>query len=65
MSSKMIGVVGPGTGWKKVGIELGSCVFYPNLSQPGMFQTFAGAAFYININKLSLTTIFLIKIIFS
>ena len=41
MSTKMIGVVGRGSGWQKVGIELGSFFFYPNSSQPGMFQTFA------------------------
>ena len=41
MSTKTIGVVGRGSGWQKVGIELGSFVFYPNSSQPGMFQTFA------------------------
>ena len=35
MSTKTIG------GWQKVGIELGSYVFHPNSSQPGMFQTFA------------------------
>ena len=37
----MIGVVGFGSGWQKVGIELRSCFFYPNSSHPGMFQTFA------------------------
>ena len=41
MSTKTIGVVGRGSGWQKVGIELGSYVFNPNSSQPGMFQTFA------------------------
>ena len=41
MSTKTIGVVGRGLGWQKVGIELGSYVFHPNLSQSGMFQTFA------------------------
>ena len=41
MSNKTIGVVGRGSGWQKVGIDLGSFVFHPNLSQPGMFQTFA------------------------
>ena len=41
MSTKAIGVVGRGSGWQKVGIELGSYVFHPNSSQPGMFQTFA------------------------
>ena len=41
MSTKTLGVVGRGLGWQKVGIELGSFVFYPNSSQPGMFQTFA------------------------
>ena len=46
MSTKTIGVVGRGSGWQKVGIELGSCVFYPNSSQPGMFQTFASKVYY-------------------
>ena len=41
MSTKTIGVVGRGSGWQKVGIELGLRFFYPNSSQPGMFQTFA------------------------
>ena len=41
MSTKTLGVVGRGSGWQKVGIELGSFIFYPNSSQPGMFQTFA------------------------
>ena len=41
MSTKTIGVVGRGSGWQKVEIELGSYVFNPNSSQPGMFQTFA------------------------
>ena len=41
MSTKTIGVVGRGSWWQKVGIELRSCVFHPNSSQPGMFQTFA------------------------
>ena len=41
MSTKTIGVVGRGSGWEKVGIELGLYVFHPNSSQPGMFQTFA------------------------
>ena len=41
MSTKTIGVVGRGSGWQKVGIELGSYVVNPNSSQPGMFQTFA------------------------
>ena len=41
MSTKTIGVFGRGLGWQKVGIELGSFIFYPNSSQPGMFQTFA------------------------
>ena len=41
MSTKTIGVVVWGLGWQKVGIELGSYVFHPNPSQPGMFQTFA------------------------
>ena len=41
MSTKTIGVVGRGSGLQKVGIELGSYVFNPNSSQPGMFQTFA------------------------
>ena len=41
MSTKMIGVVGRGSWWQKVGIELGSYIFNPNSSQPGMFQTFA------------------------
>ena len=41
MSTKTIGVVGRGSGWQKVGIKLGSFFFYPNSSQPGMFQTFA------------------------
>ena len=41
MSTKMIGVVGRGSGWQKVGIELGSYIFHPNSSQPGMFQTLA------------------------
>ena len=41
MSTKTIEVVGRGSGWQKVGIELGSFFFYPNSSQPGMFQTFA------------------------
>ena len=41
----MIGVVGRGSGWQKVGIELGSFIFYPNSSQPGMFQTFASITF--------------------
>ena len=42
MSSKTMWVVGWGLGWrKKIEIELGSCAFYPNSSQPGMFQTFA------------------------
>ena len=45
MSTKTIGVVGRGSGWQKVGIELGSFVFYPNSSQPGMFQTFADSSF--------------------
>ena len=42
MSTKTIEVVGRGSGWQKVGIELGSYVCNPNSSQPGMFQTFAG-----------------------
>ena len=42
MSTKTIVVVGRGLGWQKVGIELGSYVFHPNSSQPGMFQTVAG-----------------------
>ena len=41
MSTKTLGVVGRGSVWQKVGIELGSFIFYPNSSQPGMFQTFA------------------------
>ena len=41
MSTKTIGVVGRGSGWQKVGIELGPYVFHPNSSQLGMFQTFA------------------------
>ena len=45
MSTKTTGVVGRGTGCQKVGIDLGSCVFYPNSSQPGMFQTFAWGRF--------------------
>ena len=53
MSTKTIGVVGRGSGWQKVGIELGSCVFYPNSSQPGMFQTFAeGGSVFRTINKM-------------
>ena len=41
MSTKTIGLVGRGSGWPKVGIELGSCFLNPNASQPGMFQSFA------------------------
>ena len=41
MSTKTIRVVGWGSGWQKVGIKLGSYVFNPNSSQPGMFQAFA------------------------
>ena len=41
MSTKTIGAVGRGSGWQKVGIELGSYVCNPNSSQLGMFQTFA------------------------
>ena len=41
MSTKTIGVVDWGLGWQKFGIELGSYVFHPNSSQPGMFQIFA------------------------
>ena len=40
MTTKTIGVVGRGSGWQKVGIEVGSYVFHPNSSQQGMFQTF-------------------------
>ena len=42
MLTKNIGVIGRGSGWQKVGIEVGSFIFYPNSSQHGMFQTFVG-----------------------
>ena len=41
MTTKTLGVVGRDLGWQKVGIELGSYVFNPNSSQPGIFQTVA------------------------
>ena len=53
MSTKTIGVVGWGSGWQKVGIELGSFVFYPNSSQPGMFQTFAPSGIFFTLNPIS------------
>ena len=49
MSTKTIGVVGRGSGWQKVGIELGSYVCNPNSSQPGMFQAFADTARYAGL----------------
>ena len=52
MSTKTIGVVGRGSGWQKVGIELGSNVFYLNSSQPGMFQTFAFIYIYFFFYKV-------------
>ena len=49
MSTKTLGAVGRGSGWQKVGIELGSFIFYPNSSQPGMFQTFAARWYVLHL----------------
>ena len=51
MSTKTIRVVGQGSEWQKVGIELGSYVFHHHSSQPGMFQTFAAR---VNTHQISL-----------
>ena len=51
MSTKTLGVVGRGSGLQKVGIELGSFIFYSNSSQPGMFQTFAVCGAELLITK--------------
>ena len=53
MSTKTIGLVGRGSGWQKVGMELGSYFFHPNSSQPGMFQTFASFAYLHYFSKCS------------
>ena len=61
MSTKTTGVVGRGSGWQIVGIELGSYVFNPNSSQPGMFETFAHLKDIEEKNRGEESRIFLIR----
>ena len=51
MSTETLGVIGQGSGWQKVGIELGFSDFYPNFILTGDVPKFCRT--FLNVSSLA------------